>query len=172
MRWVLLFSLLWEGLSALPQGPQLGFKPRAADSQGRALNHCTVLPPRKDSGGGAVSREALSRHLEGGAGGEEGRGLGREEASRRRGKPASLMQGVMRRHGWGQAEQSRELGHLPQIPWQVPNYRAAYLSGRCRLTKPRRAPRGLLPALSLEPLRVSGTTAFPPCLEGPRDRPG
>lgn len=58
-----------------------------------------------------------------GAKGEEGRA----QASRRRGKAASLTQGVMRWNIWGRGWPSRELGHLPQIPRQVQNYVAAYL---------------------------------------------
>ena len=44
--------------------------------------------------------------------------------------------------GWA----GRELGHRPQIPRQVPDDMAAYVSGRSWLTKPCRVPRMLPPA--------------------------
>lgn len=103
----------------------------------------------------------------GGANGEEGRA----EASRRRRKPASLTQGVMRCSVWGRGRPGRELGHLPQIPRRVQNYVAADLSGWAQLTEPHRASHRLLPAQRWAPLRLRGVTPFPLWLEVSRESP-
>lgn len=77
----------------------------------------------------------------------------------------------MRRSIWGRGWPSRELGHIPQIPWQVPNYMAAYLLGRSPLTKPHRASCKLLLAQGWAPLRLCGVIPFPLWLEGSRNSP-